>query len=445
MKKFFLFSLIFFSYKLFGQLNDNNWLFNRLNTKTFQVDFRTSPPSVTVDVKMPLAFTKASFSDAEGNILFYTNGIQINNKSDEMMENGDSLNAGYWANVSSSVGYPVPKGAFFLLKPLDSTMCFLFHMYTETISGAHFLSKFYYSLIDMNANNGLGSVVEKNIPLLNGDAQLNFNHAVAVRHGNGRDWWIIVPHRMQPQYFRFLLTPEGIYGPEVQEVGFKEPTLDPNQYIGTSLFSPDGTKYADYDFLTGIQIFDFNRCTGLLSNPVKIDYQWDPNWNNGESGIAFSSSGRFLYMTRKKNGIELVQYDLFTTDIPASEVVIYSCNSFNNYLCSMTHPQLGPDGEIYIGAVIDTVAFHIIHQPDSLGQACEFDYGGFVFPLKYPGTLMPYFPNYRLYDLPGSPCDTLGIGPVAVEEEGREESHFHIYPNPAGGEVHLSLPAPLPT
>jgi hypothetical protein len=244
------------------------------------------------------------------------------------MENGDSINAGMVAS-SYANGYPVSKGAFFLPKPGDSTTCYLFHMFLE-LTPSYTLTKLLYTVIDRTANNGLGKVIEKNVPLLSGDAQLNFNHAVAVRHGNGRDWWIIVPHLMQPQYFRLLLTPEGISAPEVQEIGFKEPTNDPNDYRGTSLFSPDGTKYADYDFLTGIQIFDFDRCTGLLSNPVKIDYQWDPLWNNGESGIAFSPSGRFLYMTRKKNGFELVQYDLYAADIPASEVVIYACNVQNN-------------------------------------------------------------------------------------------------------------------
>ena len=100
---------------------------------------------------------------------------------------------------------------------------------------------------------------------------------------------------------------------------------------------------------------------------------------------------------------------------------------------------LGIDQKIYVTAQIDTNAFHIIHQPDKVGQACDFEFGGFKFPMNHPRLEFPYFPNYRLYDLPGSPCDTLGIDapPVAVTGEERETSSVSVYPNPASHEVNL--------
>ncbi|MCC7507527.1 MAG: T9SS type A sorting domain-containing protein [Saprospiraceae bacterium] len=43
---------------------------------------------------------------------------------------------------------------------------------------------------------------------------------------------------------------------------------------------------------------------------------------------------------------------------------------------------------------------------------------------------LPNFPNYRLYDFPDSPCDTLGIDtPVAVKEPLANLS-IKAYPNP---------------
>ena len=54
--------------------------------------------------------------------------------------------------------------------------------------------------------------------------------------------------------------------------------------------------------------------------------------------------------------------------------------------------------------------------------------------------LMPNFANYRLYDLPGSPCDTLGINTpasVAGQEPQTNDAGLEIGPNPADGRLVL--------
>ncbi len=48
---------------------------------------------------------------------------------------------------------------------------------------------------------------------------------------------------------------------------------------------------------------------------------------------------------------------------------------------------------------------------------------------------LPNFPNYRLCDLPGSPCDTLGIS-VSVPE-----SLLQLFPNPATAETRITFEA----
>ena len=435
--------IVLFSSPCFGQLHDNMWLFNKVGSNSFQVDFRETPPLISQSEKMPLSFANASFCDTNGNLLYYSNGVLINNQADELMENGDSLNTGYWADTWNYI--PAINSAFFLPAPADSSRCYLIYMHPGHFQGADPLIRVYYAIIDMTANNGLGKVLEKNVPLLSGDLELNFNHAGAVKHANGRDWWIIVPHRLKPQYFRILLSPEGFSTPEVQEIGFKVPTVDPNFYGGINLFSQKGDKYVDYEFTTGIQIFDFDRCTGLLSNPYKIDYELGPLDNNAQSGMAFSPSGRFLYLTQVNNlWLELFQYDLSKTDISNSKYLVANCEGPTvNYECTMGRLLLGPDNKIYVTAQIDTVAFHVIHQPDTLGAACDFDFGGFVFPEKFPFGVFPYFPNYRLYDVPGSACDTLGIdappGPVSMVSRV-EEVEIRVFPNPAHGVCHVTFP-----
>ncbi len=434
-----LFSLFHFL-QSHAQLNDNIWLFNQVPPNSFKIDFRQAPPLMEVlNINMRLSFTNSSFSDNEGNLIFYSDGEYINNRLGELMENGDSLNTGYWA--SQDGGYRVFNGVFALPSPGDSTKFYLIYMFLDHLTGANPMTKVHFALIDMAANNGLGKVVDKNIPFLTGNLELNFKHAGAVRHANGRDWWILIPNRMEPKYYRILLTPAGFSTPEVQEIGLNPPTTDPNYYIGPNLFSPDGIKYADYDFRTGVQFFDFDRCTGLLSNPVKVSYTAGPLDNNGQSGVAFSPSGRFAYLTYAQDfGLEMRQYDMQASDIVGSEVLISSCNLIDGpWVCEMGQILLAPNGKIYVPAHVDSSAMHVINKPDSLGIMCEFEYGGFDFPLDFARTVMPYFPNYRLYDVPGSACDTLGIdapppppsGTVSVHGQG---GGIKVYPNPASSD-----------
>ncbi|MBK9639178.1 MAG: hypothetical protein IPO63_15800 [Bacteroidetes bacterium] len=46
----------------------------------------------------------------------------------------------------------------------------------------------YYSIVDLSFNGGLGKVVQKNVQLRNDTI---CDGVTAVRHGNGRDWWVI--------------------------------------------------------------------------------------------------------------------------------------------------------------------------------------------------------------------------------------------------------------
>ena len=450
MKYILIFILLISSIKKFGQKHDHIWiapLAGNLNEAKI-INFNETPPVIKPTFSITdMSITNTSFCNKEGNLLFFSNGIWIRDHYGNLLENGDSINAGNMADQHIEYGYRVFNGAFFLPFPNDSTSCLLFHMFLEELPVVGYtLQKLLYTKIDRTANNGLGKVIEKNIPLLVGDETLGFHHASTVRHANGRDWWIIVPNQLEPIYYRFLLTPNGIEGPEIQEIGFlpNQPILYPYDHVGINLFSQDGSKYIDYDIFKGegFQVFDFDRCTGLLDNPIKVDYETGFEISNGTVGIALSPSGRFAYMTYNRDyKYRLVQYDLEAMDIEASEVLLSECPgpTTSPYECSFVRPLLAPDGKIYVSAMIDTTSYHIIHYPDSLGLACELDFGGFKIG-KSSHISPPYFPNYRLYDVPGSTCDTLGIdapgGTVAVGEQG-EKAALDIYPNPSGGEVNI--------
>ena len=62
---------------------------------TSRLDFNYSPRAVTLDSFMDFSRTCITYSDTSGHLLFASNGIQIRNGRNELIEGGDSLNAGW--------------------------------------------------------------------------------------------------------------------------------------------------------------------------------------------------------------------------------------------------------------------------------------------------------------------------------------------------------------
>jgi hypothetical protein len=156
--------------------------------------------------------------------------------------------------------------------------------------------------------------------------------------------------------------------------------------------SPDGRKVAHVMTNYGLEIFDFDRCTGKFSNPISIPYPQiaDSTWIG--LGLAFSPSGRFLYFGMTQY---VFQYDLWATNIPASvdTVAIYDGFEapFGSYFATM---QRGPDGKIYESCGSSEYVLHVIEEPDKKGDSCKFLQHGLKLPSYCLG--VPSFPNYRL-------------------------------------------------
>ena len=70
---------------------------------------------------------------------------------------------------------------------------------------------------------------------------------------------------------------------------------------------------------------------------------------------------------------------------------------------------------------------HVIDKPDLKGAACEPKQNAITLPV-YITWAIPFFPNFRLGPLKGSPCDTLSTTPTQEINKIRQLS---IYPNPA--------------
>jgi hypothetical protein len=226
-----------------------------------------------------------------------------------------------------------------------------------------------------------------------------------------------------------LLTPEGITVDGTQAIGVVRP---PD--MGQVCFSQDGSKFAYYWFETKLEVFDFDRCSGLFSSPVFATVQ-----DTSGTGVALSPNGRFVYVATID---EVYQFDTEAPDIQASMVHIATWDGFYSpsppFATMFEYMQLAPDGKIYISTGNGTFHLHVIHEPDQPGLACDLEQHGLELPTYYSSSL-PNHPNYHLGALVGSPCDTLGLS-VGVPESPAKTS-MQVYPNPSNGHFTLNYPA----
>ena len=396
-----------------SQDHDNVWLMGNQggaytpNDTTFGITILRFPNGdIQIEnnqqIEMWFNDTDASISDTDGNLLFYFNGIYIEDASYHTMENGEGLN-----NFNLN-GYDLPQGGLILPLPNDSQKYYLFHSeegHVKIPDWGPEVVGLYYSIIDMEKNNGLGGVVLKKEPLI--IDTLEYGKITATKHANGRDWWLLMNESHTNRFYQILFDKDG-----VQVVGNQEIGMDNVEGLGQAVFSPDGNYYVMFntvDLQLGqfIEIYDFDRCTGNLSNHRRIQYDEDAY----SGGAAISPNSRFLYIPSNSF---MYQYDLWADDIEASRATVAV---YDGYLAPFPTTfflaQLAPDNKIYISCSNGVNVLHVIHNPDEKGLACNVEQHGVHLP-TFNGFSIPNFPNYRLGPLDGSPCATLGLDNMPV-------------------------------
>ena len=394
------------------------------------LDFNFYPPKATYHFREQNMFTtNSSICDAAGNLLFYTNGCEITGADDETLDNGENINPGsshtLWCENYDDGYAGGPQNSMIL--PLADSMgtFYLFHkrfiIYSNPTDVVN--DKLYYSIVDMNQNGGKGKVIEKNTVLISDT--LARAEIVAVKHANGKDWWLLTPRRNSNQFYIFKFTGQGIADTFQQTIGILP---DPqSEGLGQMVFSPDGSKLYRTCRYKPVMVYSFDREAGIFTQFDTIHYEYG-NQLVGEISCAVSPNNRYLYLSCRKF---IYQFDLLASDISASQTTVAVWDGFADPFPTMFWQcQLGPDCKIYIIAGGDTRYYHVIHNPDEQGLACNVEQRGVKFQTP-TGASMPSFPNYRLgpIDNPGMPCTaTVSVSPpVFAPEMGRVQ----VWPNPA--------------
>jgi Secretion system C-terminal sorting domain len=443
-----LFMFLFSSTPASAQKEGNNWIFglscplcDSIEYGFFLMHFEGDTFSMGRKWLTPntMDFTNTTLSDSSGNLLWYSEGVNIYNQNDEIIPEGDTFPEKY------SNYFPCAHCA--LLLPLGDQRdkaTFLFSDFFKWFNpialpgggwfgGNHILSS---STIERDSITQTSVVTNREEVLLVDTFSARLS---AVRHGNGRDWWVLANKDSTNLFYRFLVDPSGahLYGEQ------NEGTLVSSS-LGQSNYSPNGKWYAIYNTIgtprwsCWLDLYRFDRCTGLLSDHLQIEL--DSSIYPG--GLAFSPNSRFLYVSIWD---DIYQYDLEALDIKASATLVATYDGFKEVWLNLELPTrfftmaLAPDNKIYISTPnYATRYLHVIANPDALGQACNVLQHH--VPLPYFNSFsIPNNPNYKLKDWEGSPCDSL-YTPIAVRTPQAVAQTLRSWPNPAHDLLYIGLP-----
>jgi hypothetical protein len=371
------------------------------------INFKEGKFDVTsFDIKVRMT-SHSMMSDDDGNLQYYSNNCRIYNKEHQIMENGDDISPGYvhnfGCNDTGGQSFSIYEGLMSLPFPGHPNQYILFHDRRDL---EYYPIDLMYSIIDMNANSGLGKVLQKNQILMQDTLSWTIS---ATKHGNGRDWWVVVPEHSKNRFYFFLLDPQGVHGPFEQAMPM--PWFSGHFANHRTLFSPDGTQFVrlTHGEPAKFWLYDFDRCSGTLSNQRTLSFPVDTGIYNPCG--AFSADSRFLYVTAFAT--ELHQFDMKAPDIQATHQKVGQYDGFLDHLGRTTtfnSMTLGPDGRIYMSTTSNAWNLHTIHRPERAGVNCDFRQHDIRLEKSILHN-MPNLPNFRLYNQVGSPCDTLGVVP----------------------------------
>jgi len=322
-----------------AQKENNIWYFGN----KAGLDFNSGSPVSLNNSAMYTGEPSASMADSNGDLLFYTDGITVWNKNHIAMPNGNGLHG----------QLSVTQGALIMKKPGALNIYYIF-----TNHGIYNITNPYglqYSEVDMGLEGGNGDITMKNVPII----ALTTEKLGAIMI-NTTDYWIITHGKANNFFYAYRVTSAGIDStPVTTPIGSVTTGLD-GQYSGQLKISPNGTNIVACNGSMGVELFDFDITTGILSNEKTL-YTGPEQY-----GVEFSASGKMLYASI--NGRKLLQFNVMASDVAASVSVIEDTDPEGyGFFYGM---QLATDGKIYIVGV-QSHKMSVINNPEISGAGCN--------------------------------------------------------------------------
>jgi gliding motility-associated-like protein len=357
----------------FAQRQTDNWHFGSSGNLEFGAN---GLPVSTLSSAMATASEGcASISDKNGQLLFYTNGETVYDRSNNVMLNGNNL-LGHINSTQSSLIVPKPGS--------DS----LFYLFTTDAIQNSLANGISYSVIDMDANFPLGAVIasQKNMPLYAPAGVMVSEKLTGVHHFNNQEVWVIGQSFISPlqqEFMAFKVTANGISAPVISTLPAGPGGNAMLNCTGYLKASPDGSHLAANYGSGGSYLFDFDNKTGQVSNPVQLRYSPSSTYY----GLEFSQDGSKLYTC---GGFVIEQFNLSAGTAAAIVASRTQLNIGSQYGAM----QLARNGRIYV-ARPGLSSLMEIAAPNLAGQACNLRQGpGLVLPSSCLNGLPNFIQSY---------------------------------------------------
>ncbi|MBK7357797.1 MAG: T9SS type A sorting domain-containing protein [Saprospiraceae bacterium] len=348
--------------------------------------------------------------DEKGDYLFSFNGAYIDGPNDSLMENADQLTDEPFEKYPE-FGTASFQGTLILPSPGNDNQYLVFNKvphYFDNFGLSHRYLE--YSIVDMTKNNGKGKMIKRRVRIL--QDTLDDTGLSAIKHANGRDWWLICCKDTRLEYFVFLVSPSGAQ----LKHRFDFPKIKSRGEAGQNVFSSDGKLFASARVdrpkaFYYLNWFNFDRCSGILSDYVNIKLPFQPQqWY---AGAMFSKNDAYFYYACVDT---LYQFEVFN-GLPQNRKVVDYYDGYRevigpNFTASTEFGPLSyaPDGKAYMNEILGFRSMHTLHEPDLPTPLCNFKQHDIYCPTMKIS--IPVFPNFRLGPIDGSSCDTLGIDNV---------------------------------
>lgn len=362
-----------------------------------------------------------SISDKQGNLLFYSDGIQIADRNHNIVLNSEGFNTGEFVEQFGIDVQGASQGLITIPATNNDSLFYLFHTPIQRVGDEQ--STLPTSLLMsqvVTQSSGTLEMIQKGFPILQ-DTLLNFTMQTHP-HLNGEDWWIIVFEYNSDQYYKVLLKSNGTIEVEKQSL---EIEIQRSRF--QTSFSPNGRYYA----LTSRHalesyLWKFDNSNGNLTNPIVLD----PNPIDSldiPMGCAFSPNSRFLYISSYHY---LRQYDLCQDNLNENVTLVGEWDGMYTWIhpFSFARMMLAPNGKIYASAFNSSVYMSTIHSPNEHGESCNFIQHDLVAQKGniFESNTVPEFPHYRNNN------DSLNCVVSNIKNPKLlNNTEVELYPNPA--------------
>ena len=311
------------------------------------LNFNTGSP-VAITSSINTTEGCASVSDASGNLLFYSDGVNVYQASGTIMASGSSIVP---FNTSSTT-----QGCLIVPVIGNPNQYYLFSM--EEYMGGTGYCHLDYCIVDMSLGGGLGDVVASTLgtPVTDQLAE----KMIAIE-GNSCNIWLVTHKKDEGVFLAYSITSTGISAtPVISTTGSFTGT---DCYtIGVIKATNDRSKIVAQVYSVGsamgTELYDFNPNTGVVSNCRTLD-----NTDNGY-GAEFSPDGTKLYAETWSGTVTQYDVTLATTSaIIASATTVISSFTYSDM-------KLAADGKIYIQGSGGPTTLDCIPNPNTSGTSC---------------------------------------------------------------------------